>query len=206
MTELVYKLDTGDQWVYIQIARGTAMRIHAFPKEISKPNLWIMLKPASVQDINKKIRCITVDDKRFDYCHIKTLNYIPNILAAQLASDANVDDCIMHKDNIVTECAHANLCILVNETVITHPADEHIYAGIGRVQMINMCETLGIPVEERCFTLDEMFSADEIFRISGSSFCMQIVEIDGKAVGGKDYQKLKLLQNSLLDKFIKETN
>lgn len=81
-----------------------------------------------------------------------------------------------------------------------------IYAGIGRRLMLSACATLGIPYREEAFTVREMLEADEVFRVSGSSMCMQIVEIDGTPVGGKDPKHLQLLQNFLLDRFLTETN
>ena len=39
-------------------------------------------------------------------------------------------------------------------------------------------------VEERAFTVDEAYGADEAFLTSASSFVMPIVEIDGRRIGG----------------------
>ena len=88
---------------------------------------------------------------------------------------------------------------------ITPPQNEYIYAGVGRALMLKECEKHGIPYEERPIMLDELFTADEVFRVSGSSLCMRVMEIDGKPVGGKDEKNLTILQNSLLEKFLRET-
>ena len=88
---------------------------------------------------------------------------------------------------------------------ITPPQNEYIYAGVGRALMLKECEKHGIPYEERPILLDELFTADEVFRVSGSSLCMRVMEIDGKPVGGKDEKNLTILQNSLLEKFLRET-
>ncbi len=202
LCELVHKLDTGNLWVYFQLSRGTALRLHAFPEGQIKPNLMIMIKPAEIRDIRQTVRCITAEDNRHNYCHIKTLNYLSNVLAAQAAEDAGADEAILVRDGVVTECVHANLAILKGGRLITHPADSHIYAGTGRKHMLKICESLGIPTEERCFTMEEMLAADEVFRISGSSLCMQITEIDSVKVGGKDAEHLQALQNALLQEYL----
>ena len=54
LSEMVKKLDNGNQFVYWQITRGTGMRNHAFPKE-GKANLWIVLKPCEVKNTYEKI-------------------------------------------------------------------------------------------------------------------------------------------------------
>lgn len=66
LTEMVEKVDCGEQFVYWQVTRGTAMRNHAYPDPDKVPaNLWIVLTPCSVQDTYKKINLITTEDTRF---------------------------------------------------------------------------------------------------------------------------------------------
>lgn len=206
LDRLIRKMDSGDLWIYMQFTRGTAIRLHPFPKTGEKANLTVMIKPSGLQDVRKKLRCITVEDRRHLLCNVKTLNYVANVLAVQEAMDAGADDCILHRGEIVTECAHANLAILKNGKVFTHPANEYIYAGVGRALMLKECEKHGIPYEERPIMLDELFTADEVFRVSGSSLCMRVAEIDGKPIGGKDEKNLTILQNGLLEKFLRETD
>ena len=42
----------------------------------------------------------------------------------------------------------------------------------------------GVEIEERAFTPEEAYEADEAFLTSASQFVMPIVEIDGKRIGG----------------------
>ena len=204
LSDLVKRLDNGNQWVYFQLSRGTALRSHAFPEE-SRANLWIMLKPAEIRDVYKPMRCITLDDTRFYHCNIKTLNLIPNVLATQATVEAGMDEAILHRGNTVTECAHSNISILKNGTLITHPADCHILAGTGRAHLIAACKARNIPVEERTYSLDELMIADEILITSASALCIRVVEVDGRAVGGKATYTVRQLQDDLLNDFIKST-
>jgi D-alanine transaminase len=164
-----------------------------------------MMKPAEIRDTYQPMRCITLEDTRFYHCNIKTLNLIPNVLATQATVEAGVDECILHRDDIVTECAHSNLSILKNGTLITHPADCMILAGTGRAHLIATCRQFGIPVEERTYTLAEMKAADEILITSASALCMRVIEVDGEAVGGKAAYTVKQLQDALLKDFIEKT-
>ncbi|MBE6589129.1 MAG: D-amino acid aminotransferase [Ruminococcaceae bacterium] len=204
LRSLVLRLDDGEQWVYFQLSRGTDFRTHAFPPE-AKPNLWIMLKPAKIKDTYRPLRCITLKDERSLYCNIKSLNLLPGVLATQETVKAGVDECILHRDGIVTECAHSNVSILKDGILITHPADRLILAGTGRAHLINTCRAFGIPVEERDYTLEELRAADEIILTSASALCMQITELDGERIGMKDGKTLRLLQDALLKDFLDRT-
>lgn len=204
LAELVKKVDDGDQWVYFQLSRGTALRAHAFPKDVT-PNLWIMLKPAKIRDTYLPLRCITMEDTRFRHCNIKSLNLLPNVLATQATEEAGVDECILHRGNTVTECAHSNISILCNGELITHPANELILAGTGRAHLISACREKGIPVREETYTLDALLNADEILVTSASALCMRVVEVDGCTVGGKASAQVKELQDLLLRDFLEKT-
>ena len=201
---LVKKLDSDELWVYLQFSRGTDFRNHAFP-EAATPNLWIMLKPAKIKDTYRQLRVITRDDTRALHCNIKSLNLLPSVLATQACVDAGVDECILHRDRIVTECAHSNVSILKNGTLITHPANEYILAGTGRAHLMDACRHFEIPVVEKEYTLDDLKAADEVILTSASALCMRIVEVDGAPVGQTAPHTLKTLQDYLLNDFMAET-
>lgn len=204
LSRLAKKMDVGNLWVYFQITRGTSLRNHAFPADAT-PNLWIMLKPAEIRDVYQPMRCITAEDTRFYLCHIKTLNLIPSVLATQKSEEAGVDECILHRGDVVTECAHSNISILRDGRLITHPANNLILAGTGRAHLIACAKRHGITVEETAYTLDELMNADEVLITSASALCMRVVEVDGKAVGGRCGDTVKALQDDLLRDFLEST-
>jgi len=204
LSELVKRLESGNLWVYFQLSRGTEPRNHAFPKD-ARANLWIMLKPAEIKDTYRPMRCITLEDTRFYHCNIKTLNLLPNVLATQATVEAGVDECVLHRGEIVTECAHSNLSILKDGRLITHPADNLILAGTGRAHLIEACRVFGIPVCEETYTLDELKNADEILITSASALCVRVLELDGKPIGGKAAEAVKRLQDYLLQDFLAKT-
>lgn len=205
LNQLVKRLESGNQWVYFQLSRGTELRNHPFPSANVPANLSVMLKPAEIRNTYLPLRCITREDTRFLHCNIKSLNLIPNILAKQAATEAGVDECILHRNGTVTECSHSNLFILQNGKMITHPANERIYAGTGRAHLLIACRAHGIPTEERAYTLEELMQADEVIITSASALCMRVVEIDGIPVGGKASYTLKALQDALLKDYISQT-
>lgn len=203
---LIKKLDDNELRIYVQFTRGTGIRQYSFVSTAEKTNLMIMITPGGIQDIHKTVRCITGEDRRHLICNFKTLNYIANVMEQQAVDAAGVDDFIGHRGDMVTEFIHSNLAILKDGMLITPPANQYIYAGVGRKLMLEECKNLEIPFAEKAISLEELFSADEVIRISGSSLCMRVVEIDGKPVGGKSPEILHTLQNALLERFLKATD
>lgn len=204
LCDMVKKVDDGDQFVYWQVTRGTQMRNHSFDPDM-KGNLWIVLQPKKIKDMSVHLHVMTMEDTRFLHCNIKTLNLLPSVMAAQKAESLGLDETIFHRGNIVTECAHSNVHILKDGKLITHPTDHQILPGIARSHIVRMCHRLEIGVDERPFTLEEMFAADEVIITSSGSFCMAVDTIDGKPTGGKDKRHLTLLQDALLQEFLSET-
>lgn len=200
LNDLVQKVDSGDQFVYMQITRGSGLRGHIYAEDI-KANLWITLTPCPVTDTYKPIDVITFEDKRFYYCNVKTLNLIPSCLAATAADRAGCQEAIFHRGDIVTECAHSNCSIFKDGCVITHQLDDRILPGTARLRLLAFAEKLGYKVEERDYTLDELMNADEVVVHSTGSFCIPVKTVDGKPVGGKAPEMLKTIQDALVADF-----
>ena len=199
LTSLVAKCDGNYQFVYWQVTRGTAPRNHAFPG--GKSNLWVMIVPEEEDLRPSDVELITVEDTRFFHCNTKTLNLLPNVIAAQRAKEAGCYESVFVRDGYVTECAHSNVHILRDGVFITHPADNLILPGIARKHLIMACERLGVPVEERPFTKEELMGADEVIVSSSSTPGVAVSAIDGKPVGGKARQLFEQIRNSAADEF-----
>ena len=201
--EMLSKMDSGNMFVYWQATRGTGMRNHAFPD--SPANMWIMLKPAELKDMDKKVKLVTAEDTRFYHCNIKTLNLIPSVMAAERAEAQGCDETVFHRGERVTECAHSNVHIIQDGMLKTAPADNLILPGIARAHLIAMCKKLGIPVNETPYTLDELMAAEEVIVTSSSQLCMLAQEVDGRPVGGRQPELINRLQQALLDEFFAAT-
>lgn len=203
LQDLVQKLDDEDQFVYMQVTRGSGIRNHIYPADC-KANLWITLTPCQVDDTYQPIDVITYEDKRFYYCNCKTLNLMPACLAITEADRQGCQEVIFHRGDIVTEGAHSNVSIFKDGTVITHPLDDLVLPGTARKKLLHFAEKLGFQTEERDYTLGELMTADEVIIHSTGSFCIPVRTVDGKPVGGKAPAMLKALQDALVDDFEQE--
>jgi len=197
--------DSPIHFLYWQISRGVCMRNHPFPAEDVKPVLMAYVKPHTMKSMDKPYKLISMEDIRFKLCHIKTLNLIPSVLANQRAVEAGCDEAVLHRGSRVTECAHSNISILKDGVLRTAPTDELILPGITRKHLLALAREHGIAVVEQPFSMVELMNADEIIVTSSSALCMKVESIDGIPVGGKDPERLKLLQDAYLAKFRRDT-
>jgi len=195
LSELSDRVDSNSQLLYFQVTRGTATRTHAFP-ENAKPNLMAYAKHAPLADVSERWKAILLPDIRWANCNIKTLNLIPNVMAAQQAKERGCKEAVFHRDGVVTECSSSNLLMLRDGVLYTAPADHRILAGVTRARFLLLAKEFGIPVVEEAFTVDEAFEADELIITSTSVHGPGVCELEGRPVGGKDPDRLKKLQSA----------
>ena len=195
LQELVDQVEGDTLFLYWQVTRGVGMRNHPYSGAGDKPSIWAFVRPSKMRDPFGVYKCITVEDKRFFYCNIKTINLLPAVLANEKAIEAGCDEAIFHRGDRVTECSHSNVHILKNGTLYTAPCDELILPGITRAHILNICKANGIPVVEEPFTLEDMMNADEVFFSSSSALTCRIGEIDGRKVGLKDEKTFSVIRD-----------
>ncbi len=205
LRSLVQKVEGDNLLLYWQLSRGVGIRSHVFPAAPAPASLWVMIQPYTMYDLSKPMAVITAEDLRYQYCNIKTINLLPNVLLAQQALDEGCQEVIWHRGGRVTECTHSNVHILRDGAFWTAPADNLILNGIARRQLIAACAALGVPIHEEPYTLAELLAADEILVTSTGALCAQVSSADGKAVGGKAPELLKKLQGFLTERFLAAT-
>ena len=196
---LVDQVEGDVLFLYWQVTRGVGMRNHPYAGAGDKPSIWAFVRPSKMRDPFGVYKCITVEDKRFFYCNIKTINLLPAVMANEKAMQAGCDEAIFHRGERVTECSHSNVHIIKDGTLYTAPCDELILPGITRAHILNICKQEGIPVVEEPFTLDEMMDADEIFFSSSSALTCRIGEIALVPASSPINQSGVLFYNTLFD-------
>ncbi len=173
--------------VYIQVTRGAAPRMHAFPANGTRPTVYLTTKPGKYvpdEDRAQGRPAITHPDLRWGRCDIKSLNLLPNVLAKQAAAEAGAQDCILVRDGIAIEGASSNFFAVLGGTLVTHPRGPHILGGITRQHVLRLAEAMGIPVREEPIPVEAVWKADELFFCGTTTEVMPITKIDGKIAGG----------------------
>lgn len=201
LTDLLQRVEGPSQFVYWQVTRGySGERLHVFDRH-APGKLWVLINQEEMPDLKQPLRLITLEDHRWEYCNAKTLNLMPAVMYANVAHEAGADEAVLHRNGVVTECAHSNVLILSGGKLYSHPDDRFILRGVAKTHLIHAAWHAAIPVIERPFTLDELRDADEVIVTSSSNLCTFANELDGQAIGGKDPKTLRRLQELVYDEY-----
>jgi D-alanine transaminase len=174
--------------VYLQVTRGVARRDHAFPLQPVQPSLVVTARALSRQKNEataaRGIKVITYPENRWPRVDIKSVSLLPNVLAKQAAREQGAYEAwYVDADGRVTEGASSNAWIVAKGRVITRSAESGILAGITRAVLIEALAALQLKFEERAFTPQEAFDADEAFVTASSQIVMPVIAIDGRPIG-----------------------
>ena len=175
----------GDQVIYIQVTRGVAKRAHAFPAEVT-PTVFIMTNPLalpSAEAVEAGVACVSMEDKRWLHCEIKSVSLLGNVLAAQNAAENGVTEAIQFRDGFLTEASSSNVWIVKNGKLMGPPKNNLILEGIRYGLMEELSAAGDIQLESRRITRDEVFAADEVLITSATKEILPVVTIDGKSIG-----------------------
>lgn len=193
--------------IYIQLTRGAARRLHAFPEEC-QPSLVVMARtmaPPPPELYSQGCPVITVPDNRWGLCYLKTVGLLPNILARQKAKEAGTMEAVFVRDGLVTEASTSSLFAIKDGVIWTHPL-ANILPGITRHLVIDQCRKMGLTVREQAFTYDWMLSADELFLTATYISVHPVVTVDGHTIGtgtpGPVYKKVRSAYLELQEKSV----
>ena len=173
------------QLIYMQVTRGVAKRMHAFPTDAT-PTVFIMtnaFSPPDADAVNNGVRCVTTEDLRWMRCDIKSISLLGNVLAAQHAAENGAIEAIQFRDGFLTEGASSNIWIASKGTVSGPPKDRLILEGIRYGLLEELCAACNIPFAARQIARDEVFAADEVLMTSAGREVLAVTSIDGRPIG-----------------------
>ena len=141
------------------------------------------------EGIERGVRVMVSSVRRFHSSMIPTAGkacgqYINSVRAVQEAFSKGYDEAILlNIDGNVAEGSGENLFLVKNGTVITNDADASILMGITREAILQIARDLGLPVEVRNMTVEDVMTADEVFFSGTAVEVTPIREVDGKVIG-----------------------
>ena len=181
---LIKKNKTRNGIIYLQITRGIQFREHKYQKNLI-PNLIVYSRNKSFNLPGKKfvgVKTITYKDLRWKRRDIKTVNLLPNIIAANMAKKKNAYEAILIQNGKVTEGTSSNIWIIKRNNLITHPANSDILKGVTRTSLLKIIKKTSLKLIEKQFTHKQLINADEVFLTSSGSFITPILKIDNKKI------------------------
>jgi len=185
LNKLVEPRAQSDQSVYLQVTRGSGSnRDHQLPADYT-PTTFAMCQTIptnSLDSIAKGIKAITLDDIRWDWCHIKSVALLGNILLKQQASDQNCAEAILLRDGFATEGSASNLFIVSDQQLITPPKSHNLLPGVTRDLVLELAIKEGISCVEQEISEQQLCNADEIWLTSSTKEIMPVIELNRQAV------------------------
>jgi branched-chain amino acid aminotransferase len=115
---------------------------------------------------------------------VKSLNYLPHILAKIEGIHAGADEVLMlDSTGSVAEGSGQNLFVVKKGIVRTPPASAGILKGVTRDVVIELAAEAGLPLEEIQLNRYDVYTADEAFFSGTAAEIVFIREVDGRLVG-----------------------
>ena len=179
-----------DGLAYLQVTRGVAPRDHPFPNPAPRPTVVVTAKSvdmsASEARAARGVAVITTPETRWARCDIKTTGLLPNVLAKQAAREAGaVEAWFVDELGLVTEGGSSNAWIIdANGVLRTRDIQSNILRGVTRRSLLGVAKALGLPFEERAFSVEEAKSAREAFITGAGSLVLPVIRIDETQIGG----------------------
>jgi D-alanine transaminase len=129
------------------------------------------------------VRAVTLDDIRWQWCHIKAITLLANVLLRQEAVDRGAAEAILVRDGWITEGAASNVFAVIDGVLTTPPKGSDLLPGITRDLVLELARENGVPAVERRIQLDDLKRAPEIWLTSSTREILPVIELDGVAVG-----------------------
>lgn len=179
-----------DAYIRLVVSRGKG-DLGLDPYKCPKPTVVIIadkitLYPESMYQSGLKIITSTYRRNSIQALdpQIKSLNYLNNILAKIEAVKAGYPEAlILNQEGYVAECTGDNIFIVSNGTLYSPPSTVGALGGITRATVIDIAKQLGIPFEERYFSLFNVYTADECFLTGTAAEAIPVVEVDHRVIG-----------------------
>ena len=86
-------------------------------------------------------------------------------------------------NDVVAEGSGQNLFLIKDGKITTPPIETGALGGITRKTVIEIAQSLNIPLEENNITIDDLKDADELFFTGTATEVVGVVSIDGENIG-----------------------
>ena len=125
---------------------------------------------------------ITLDDIRWQRCHIKAISLLPNILLRQEALNQDAAEAILFRDGFATEGAASNLFVVTNDVLCTPPKGPFLLPGITRDLIVELALKNKLLCDETEISESELLEADEIWLSSSIKEILPVTHLNDKAI------------------------
>jgi D-alanine transaminase len=188
LRELVERNSLVEGRCYLQVTAGNAGdRDFLMPTPPPAPTRFAFTQEAVLIDsplARRGLRIVIRPDLRWQLRAAKTTQLLYAMLMKEEARAAGVDDAWLEEDGVITEATSQNAHIIdARGVLVSHPVDHGVLPGVTRISVIAIAREMGLAIEERPFTREELFAAREAFVSAAGSLVLPVVEADGRVIG-----------------------
>lgn len=115
---------------------------------------------------------------------VKSLNYLPHIMAKLEGIHAQMDEVLMlDRGGYVAEASGMNVFIVKRGVLTTPPAWTGLLRGVTRDLVLEIAGEAGIPAREEPLSRYDVYTADEAFLTGTAAEIAPIRSLDGRQIG-----------------------
>ncbi len=188
LAELIARNGLVEGRVYLQVTGGApADRSFPLPDASVSANRFAFTQADSLIDnqLGKDgLRIVLRPDLRWQVRSAKTTQLLYAVIMKAEAREAGADDAWLVENGVITEATSSNAHIIdARGVLVSHPVDHGVLPGVTRISVIEIARQMGLTIEERPFTPDELVAAREAFISGAGTLVLPVVSVDGKPIG-----------------------
>jgi len=181
--------DIADGYIRLVVTRG-AGDLSVDPTSCQRPEVVVIVKRGLTLYARKRTTGVAVVTSSFrrnppdaSSPAIKSLNYLNNVLARIEANDRGADEALLlDHSGYVAEATVDNVFIVTARGLMTPPTATNL-KGITRETIIELARARGMTVEERPFTVFDVWTSREAFICGTAAEVVPIASVDGRTIG-----------------------
>ncbi len=188
LSELIERNALSEGRVYLQVTAG-AGDDRVFPMPRPQPAATRFAFTQADRLIDNPVatsgqRIVLRPDLRWQVRSAKTTQLLYAVIMKEEARAAGADDVWLVENGVVTEATSSNSHIVdARGVLVSHPVDRGVLPGVTRISVLGIANAMGLPVEERPFSPDELYAAREAFISGAGTLVLPVVEVDGRPIG-----------------------
>ena len=188
LQQLATGLTSDTSRIRLTLSRGTFTGLR-WPEQEEASFLITAREYPEISDRKRTqgISCVTAPNRRVNpFSHLPQMkhgNYADCLYAYNFAHKSGADEALfIDQLERVLEVSSANIFALIDDRLITPPADHLVLDGIMRQQVIHTAAELGIPFSEKRVTYPELLQAEEVFITNSLIDILPVSRIDEHSI------------------------
>lgn len=209
LQELVERNNLQHTMIRITISRGVG-GLGPDPAGCSDPTIVIFPRPLPQLTKDQKkhgVNLTILNTRRQPSCalpsHMKSLNYLNNILAKQEAVEAHTfDGLLLNTDGYLAECTTSNFFFVKDQCLHTPSLQCGILPGITREVVLELAKEERMEVQEGMYLPEDLWDADEVFLTNTGFGVLPVTTIETRPLTSSRERSMTKTIQHMYEKFI----